>query len=328
MRPTEQKITAFLESAPATVAIAFVAFMAMMLGVNEPMPGVYGSGTGLLWESANQWISSAGFRVVVDIVLLGLICFGMGVLNRNYNMLHSTSVLYVALFMVLTAATPLIAARLTGSLIVCLVILAVVGCFYSVYMRPRRTRRIFLCFAVMSALSMADYAYLVYMIGFLAAFSQMRVATRRMLLAALMGIITPWWIVLGSGIADFSEIHLPHSPGIFSEMQRGELVVMIATVGVSVIACFLLCASNMVKIYTYNARARSISGLLIMLSLLTALLTLVDFGNSPQYLATLNCLTAFQLAHFFSINAQRRSYVVVCVAILIYAIIYFLNLWT
>ena len=65
----------------------------------------------------------------------------------------------------------------------------------------------------------------------------------------------------------------------------------------------------------------------MMLTLATALFILIDFRNSPTYLPLLNSLAAFQTGLFFRVNASRRGYVPVVCLFVIFAAIYFCNLW-
>lgn len=327
MRPTETKISDFLQGKPCTMLMLAAALFAAVSGFGDSPPAPYLGDSGFAIPSPNNWFPEPAASFFIGLLLTAAVILLMEMLNRVFNILRTSSLMFIGVFAVMQCATPLIISRLTSALVLNVVVLAVLATFYTIYMKPRLTRRVFLAMAVMSALAMADYVYTIYIFLFLLAFGQMRCVTARMYLASLMGIATPWWIASGFGWIDLSSIHWPHPATVFSQFSKGQIIMFVITVGITVISQFLLCVSNMVKIYSYNAKARAISGLLMMFSLATAVAALVDFGNATAYISLLNCFTAFQIGQFYLINQQRRGYIAVLAALVIFSTIFVVNLW-
>lgn len=326
MKSFETKTTRFLASRSCAILLMVLGLFAAVAGY-RPTAVDAGLNSGPVFASPSMWIADPAVRFGTGLFLTVGVLALMDALNRVFNLLRTPSLLFLGLFMVMQAATPALIGSAIGGVVLNVAVLGVLTVIYTTYLAPKLTRRVFLVFFVLSALLLCDYVYAVYIAMFLLSFSQMRCSGPRMLLSAAVGIIAPAWIVFGLGLATPGDVHWPWPETLLTSLDRGRLVTLLVTVGITVIGGFLLCAMNMVKIYSYNAKDRSFSGLLMMLTLGTAVAVLVDFRNCMAYMSLLNCLMAFQVGLFFRVNANRRAYIVVCGMLLCYAVIYFVNLW-
>lgn len=325
LRPFEIKVTRFVGSHAFSFLLMAIALMGALIGYTT-MPSPYAGDGGPVFDSPDTWLPALSASFVAGVILTAAVAGMMEMTNRVFNLLRTPTLLFLGLYAVMQAATPLVVCRAPSGILLNLVVLSVLASFYTTYQRPLRTRRIFLSFCIMSALAMADYVYFIYVCLFLLAFGQMRTASARMYLAALMGIVTPWWITWGFGLMP-DGIHMPVTHSIFTELDSPRVILMTVTVGITVIGLFLLCVSNMMKVYSYNAKARAMSGLLMMLSLATAIAALVNVSNAPAYLPVLDCFVAYQATLCFKTNEKRRGYIMVAALLLVYIIIYAFNIW-
>lgn len=269
---------------------------------------------------------SGPISLIGAIALIAATMAMMAFINSNFNLLRSSSILFIGVFGIMEAASPIISTRLSSGMLVALVVLCAMGLMYSVYQKPRSgTRRIFMTFFLLSAGSMAQYAFVAYLPVFLAGCAQMRCFTFRALLAALTGIVVPWWIMWGFGLISLQDLTFPVDLSIFSNLDISDTAQLVAVIVVTVIAGFTLTLTNMIKIYSYNARSRSFNGLLVTVTIATLLLTMIDFANVTAYLTLLNCCVAYQTALSFRINADNRGYIAVLALIAIYLILF---LWS
>ncbi len=328
MHAGEVKISRFLNSRPFAVITVMVGLVLASIGAEQSayVPGL--SEGGFVFPSPDVWFRAGTVRVLLNILLLIANILMLEELNRNFNLLRTSSLLFLAIFSVMECATPSIVGELTSGLLLNLTVLGIMATFYTLYQQPGLTRRVFLCYFMLSALCMCDYIYVIYILAFLPAFSQMRVNSSRMMLAVLLGIITPWWIVWAGGLMPASAPHMPDMSTLFDANNGNpqERIVTICTVGITVIFCFLLSVINMINIYAYNAKSRAFGGLLTTLSLITALATLVNFANATHYLSLLNCLTALQFGLFFRSNENRRAYLLVITSMAIYISLFIFNM--
>ena len=153
----------------------------------------------------------------------------------------------------------------------------------------------------------------------------MRIFTLRTVLAALLSIITPWWLLLGFGIVSPSDFHLPQIVSIFTSIDLGRAIVLLTTVALTVmltVASYLL---TVLKLITYNAQTRARNGFLTLLTLVTAIAMVIDYSNLTAYLTLFNFCASFMLAHLITIHAGEKSGVGIVLIIITYLSLY---VWT
>lgn len=323
MEALERSITVTLRSRIGTTAIFSAAFLAMLLASETAHIPAIATGRGLVEGVGTAEMVTGSLSLLLSLLLTGAIMGAMVLINSTYNMLRTSSQLYLAVFAVMQAASPLISIRLCSGSLVALVILSAIGLMYSVYQQPRTgTRRIFLVFLLLSAGAMAQYAFLAYIPVFIAGCAQMRAFKFRSLLAAIVGLVTPWWIALGLGLIHFSQITLPTGLSIYSDLGSADTLQLAAVIIATVLSGIIITFMNMVKTYAYNAKARSFAGLLVTVTLATVILTVIDFANVTAYLTLLNCCVAYQTTLFFRINAENRGYIAVLSLFAVYIILY------
>lgn len=328
LKKWEISLIDFLRGKPfAFMAIALAMLLACLGGRYALATPCVESG-GFVYQLPENWLPEGALRLFINLILFAANIVMMEEINRNFNLLRTSSPVFLPIFAILECATPVLTGALTSALLLNLTIMAVTATFFTVYQRGRLTRRIFLAFFVMSAMSLSNYTYAIYIIAFLPAFGQMRVTSGRMYMAALMGIITPWWLDWGFGLMPPGTPRFPDISTLFDAdtPDRAHQITTIVTVGITVILCFVLCVMNMVKIYAYNAKSRSLNGLMTMISLITALAALLNFTNSLLYLSLLNCLTAFQTGLFLRGNVNRIGYILLLSLIIVYLSLFAINI--
>lgn len=325
MKPVERNITRFLRSRAGAFVFMGMAFIAILIASSVAQLPVVATGRGLVASVPSVLWSS--YTLPTALLFIGVAMGLMTFINNTFNLLRSTSILYLGVFCILEAASPIISTQPCSGMFVAIVVLLSMALLYSVYQEPKRcTKRVFLTFFLLSLGSMAQYAFVAYLPVFLAGCAQMRCFNFRSFLAALIGVITPWWILWGFGLIDASSVSLPTYTSIFKQLDVSGLAQLAVVIAVTVIAGFTFTLINVVKIYSYNARSRSFTGLLVTVTIATLLIAMVDFANITAYLMTLNCCVAFQIALWFRINAENRGYIAVVSTIAVYFILYIWSL--
>lgn len=323
MKPSERIVSRLLRSRLGAYILVGFSVMFILIGAAiatlPPVATARGLVTGMGGAPSVSGIAS----LTGELALISATMTVMAFINRAFNLLRSSSILFIGVFGIMEAASPIISTRLSSGMLVALVVLCAMGLMYSVYQKPRSgTKRIFLAFSLLSFGSMAQYAFVAYLPVFLAGCAQMRCFTFRTLLAACVGIIVPWWIMIGFGIISISDLTFPFNLSIFSQLEISGIAQLIAVIVVTVITGFSLTLVNMIKIYSYNARSRSFNGLLVTVTIATLLLTMIDFANVTAYLTLLNCCVAYQTALCFRINYESRGYIPVVVILSVYFILF------
>lgn len=262
---------------------------------------------------ADPWfvLPSAGYWLPFGIIdFAGAITGGAAItgvialLNRRFNFLRTTSALYVPFFALMLAGTPKLATQFYTGQVLALAVGAALMLFFDVYRSPRASNHVFLVFFLLSGLASTQYSFIFYLPVMLLCMAQMGVMNGRTLVAALLGLITPWWILFGLGISDPSEIEFPMLSTIFSNPDFHGMALTVFCAGFTALMLGLVLVLNLFKAIAYNARTRAMNGAICVVAVGTVIAMLVDYNNFTAYVPTLDGAAAIQAAHFF---AQRRS---------------------
>lgn len=279
---------------------------------------------------AGAWMiwSSPGFDIlrpadIVSLLLAGATAVAMIVINRQFNLLRTTSLFFAGLFMIACGATPQVFT--TEGIVPALLALTVTGAMwlmFTLYNRRMSDRRIFLIFTLLSAGCILDFTFLFYVPVFLAGMGQMRIFRFKKIVSAIIGLITPWWIGFGLGVLSVPE--LPHiiftPPSMLLDMPGGWP--FLSTVAFSLLIGFFTGSLSILRILGFNARARAVNGLLALIGIVTGALAIVNFTNLTTYVVLLNSCVAFQVGHFFRATATRRGYIFVLALVAAYVSLY------
>lgn len=323
MKPIERTITLLLRSRAGSYTLVGFGVLAMLIAASAAKLPSLSSGRGLVTGLASADFISAPMSLFGALALVGATMVMMSLINSTFNLLRSSSLIFIGVYAFMEAASPIVSTRLGWGSIVAVTVLAAMGLLYSVYQQPvKGSKRVFMAFCLLSAGSMFQYAFLAFLPIFMAGCMQMRCMSARTFLAALVGIAVPWWIAWGFGAINLSDIALPQGLNIFSQLDVSDKAQLVAVMITTVVAGLALTLTNMVKIYSYNARSRSFTGLLVTVTFATLLMTMVDFANITAYLPLLNVCVAFQAALSFRINAENRGYIPIVTLLSLYLILY------
>ncbi len=311
------------------VILAIAAGIAAMLSWSagdEVM--TFPSDRGPALPSPNLWFeagSAASFGINALILLIS--CGTMIFINGRYNILRGFSVSFAGLFLLMTAATPGIATVFQGGSLLALAALLGTLLFFTIYNAPKRgSKRVFLTFFLITAGALTQYGFLILLPVFLIGMGQMRVLRFRDLVAAGIGVIAPLWLWWAFS-PGFPSLHAPEFDNPFAPLTLIERIRFLATVGVTLLTGFLLGGYNMVKVYSYNAKARALNGLLAVTGVATGIAAIANWSNMAFYVTLLNVCVAFQAGHFLNLNINNRTgYISTLVLVVLYGGLWLWNL--
>jgi hypothetical protein len=301
------------------MAIAIVAtIVSYYTGNVVDIPG----DTGTWLPSADDWLPAGGTSLVINLILNVLIAAMLILLNKRFNILRSPSDLFAGLFLILQMSLPSFMGQFYGGTLLCFAVLFLTYKLYMAFNRPYPLQPIFLIFFLLTVGAMSQYAYLFYIPVFMIGCAQMRIFSFKTLLAIGIGIIAPVWILWGFDLISLRDIKLPHFVNVFSAIDSKEMLQLLVTVGVTVMATFVFGILNLVRVFNYNSKTRAYNGFISIMSFVTIILVLADYTNSATYIPLLNCCAAFQMGHYFAINNYQRSYIAILGIIAVYIALY------
>lgn len=246
----------------------------------------------------------------------------MLLLNKIYNVLRSMTSLYIALFAFMQMALPDYSTQFYSGTLLAIVIPACLLLLFGCYRTPDAMRRVFLIFMLLSAFASTQYCFALYIPAFLAGCAQMRIFGGRAFVAALLGIITPWWLMFGFGIVSPSDISIPHFSSIFSDSTLADTVPLLVTVGFTTLLLLLCFILNFIKTIAYNARARAYNGTFVLVAVTTLVAMVADYNNMTSYLPLLSFCAAMEATHYFSTHRVEKSSIAVLTLLAVYAVLF------
>lgn len=288
---------------------------------------VYTTGDrGMALPSANEWLQPGPVELWVNIGVNLLVMVMMVVLNYRYHFIKALSVLYVGLYAMMQLAWPDMMVHLySGSLLALVVLFSLsllMDCFDG--SGPMVNRKVFMVFFLISAGAMLQYAYVVYLPVFFIGCMQMRIFNLRVFLSALTGIVTPWIIILGSGIVKIDTLHMPQIISVFDAGNLMELLSLVITLALTVVLLWSAEILTFFKVLTYNAQRRACNGVLTITAAVTTLAMMADYTNITAYVPMLNVCAAYAVSHFFSFYNSEKTYIPV---LSVYAVYIALYIW-
>lgn len=330
MKPAEERLNKLLHSGFGAATLAVLALMSLLVSADlvRPFPSLGNHGIAL--PSPNLWLP-ARLDFLSDFIAVGsqlTVAALLVMMNHVYKISRSSSMTFASMFLVLQAMTPSLATQVQSGPFTGLVMMVCVMLMLSCYNAPRSVNNIFLCFTAVSAGALCQEAFVPYTLAMLIALVQMRIFRLKPLLAAVLGIIAPWWALWCLGL--IPELHLDwrFSTGFFSSMPRWQLIHLIIAASVTIATGAGLTMLNLLRIINSNSRSRAYNGVLIVLAVFSTILLIADYDNCAAYLTMLNILAAFQIGHFLRIYDGKRVCNIVMLTILgIALILYFWELW-
>ena len=263
------------------LALVAVTLVALSMGV-QPQAS---ESTGFFFTLRGSLIEAGPMSAAVNV--LGLLATGgiMLALNKVFSYVRAVTHLFVSLFFLLQVANPSgLVAFNAGTLLSLATALAIMPLFASY--QDRHSQR-----------SMFHYGFLVLIPAFLLGFLNMGVLNLKGLLAMLFGLVTPFWIALGLGIAQPASFTLPHIDGIWTQAGTLHTNLLLLLSVLTALAGILLAVMNLMTIMNYRRQTRVYNAFFVFMLAVVVIALCIDYSDVAVYLPLLNLMVAIQLAH-------------------------------
>lgn len=319
---TEKHITSFFHEKGATALMMAVACFCSVFAWERGAVASFAANLGWALPAAGGWFASGPVSGAVNMGVCLAVALLSFYINRRYNVLRSLTSLGSTLFLIMQVALPSVLGQFYGGSLLALLVLCGVALLFSVYTDNNGQKRVFLIFCMLGAAALSQIAFLFYVPVFWVGCMQMRIFGLRTFLASLLGLVTPLWILLGFGVIEPQALlQTPLSSLLspaWSVSDAADMVQSVTTAGITILLGVIFTVANLLKILSYNSRVRAFNGFFTILFGVTALFTVINFGNFTFYIPLLNVLVAYQIAHFFTYRRQKRTYIPLLLISLLY----------
>lgn len=302
----------------AAVLMALAAWLTYASGELAPVCG----DRGVALPSANCWLPSGPVSLWAGVGMELAVIAVMMAINRTYNLLRSLSMLFGVLYAFMAIATSELTAQFYTGPLLALTLACCVALMFGSYGRSDRRREVFLVFFMLSAGTATRHSFAVYIPVMALCCAQMRLMSVRTVVAALLGIVAPWWLLFGLGIVAPAGVHLPSPVALLSTINFSEGVQLAVTVSITAIIFVAAIVLDFFRTMAYNARARAYNGAIVAMGFVTILAMALDYNNVSSYIPTLNMCASLQAAQFFVIHRSERSWIGITSVIAVYAALF------
>lgn len=278
--------------------------------------------SGIVTPSANLWIQSPYASMLVNVGLILVTAVLMLIINQRYNLLGTVSTLEATVFFAMCMATPDLLVQLSTGILLCITLMLCLFLLYDTYGNPRRTGNIYLIFMLLSGMTVMQYCYALYIPVFIIGLGQMRIMGLKSLLAALLGIISPWWVMFGCGIVSTDDIRFPELESLFASVGLNDTLHVFAAVAVTAIVAVMSWGANFMRMLSYNAHKRAYAGSITLLTLFTIIVTLADYPNVCVYLPVLSMCAAYHFTNYIARQQRQVQIPAVATIVVLYIAIY------
>lgn len=282
------------------LALMGAAAVALMTGVKPATS----EGTGIFFSLRGTLIEDGPLSALINVA--GILATGgiMLALNKVFSYVRSVTHLFVSAFFLLQVAHPSGLVSFNTGTLLCLVTALAIMPLFSSYQDRHSQRSIFLIFALIATGSMFHYGFLVLIPAFLLGFMNMGVFNLKGLLAMFFGLVTPFWIVLGLGIATPADFVMPQVDGVWNLAGKSRMTLVLASL--TALLGIVLAVMNLMTIMNYRMQTRVYNAFFVFVLAALLIALCLDFGNVAIYLPLLGLMVAVQIAHVHTLRATMQ----------------------
>lgn len=300
--------------------IAWLVMSVVAIGTPYDLPGC----SGTLIDAPQCWQLSTASSYLLNLLLTGSCALALWVINKNYNVLPGPAGVYVALFITACGANPLLDRQLNGGMLAAAITLAGIAILFSLHGRRHAPMSCLMLFSLIGWGSMLQSCCVLLAPVFLLGVLLLRSLRLRELLASIIGLILPYWIICGLGIASLSDINMPEL--LLVSHIEGEPAAVLHSLLSAAIPAFimlLLIAYNAMNSASEGVKMIAYHSFINLLGLCCILFICIDVSRIAAYSAILYICLAFITARSFRMARSPRAWVLPVVIWAIFILLFF-----
>lgn len=310
------QINEYFNGRPFMILCALALAVAVVISLSMGLQPSVGQGTGVFFTLGTSLIQAGPLSAAINLACLLATGGIMLALNKVFSYVRAVTHLFVSAFFLLQLAHPAGLVAFNAGTLLCLVTAVAMLPLFASYQDRHSQRSIFLIFALVATGSMFHYGFFALIPAFVLGFLNMGVLDLKGLLAMSFGLVTPFWITLGLGLASPADLVLPQLDGIWHlASQPWTRLVLVQAVLFGLLG-IILAVMNLMTIMNYRLQTRVYNAFMVFALVMMVIAMCVDFGNVAVYLPLLSLMTAVQIAHVHTLRAtQRYRYIFVLLLI-------------
>ena len=312
---TREHINEYFNGKPFMVLCALALMVATAVAVSMGVQPQADENTGIFFTVNWPAIGSPALSAAVNVLCLLVTGGIMLALNKVFSYVRSVTHLMVSAFFLLLVANPSGLVAFNAGTLMCLVTALATLPLFAAFQDRHSQRIIFLIFALVTTGSMFHYGFLMLLPAFLLGFFNMGVFNLKGLLAMLFGIITPFWIVLGLGLASPADFAAPHLHGIWTVVGHSPVSPLLVLAVVTSVLGIVLAVMNLMTIMKYRMQTRVYNYFFVFVLVSMVVALCIDYGDVAVYLPLLSLMVGVQVAQSHTLSVVPFKYLLILLLI-------------
>lgn len=278
---------------------------------------------GIAFQGISGWGIGRGLSFGLNLVLILIIPLLMNMLNKNYNFINNTDTVIACALLVLCGSNIWLCDSLNQSMIEGIVNIFMMFVLFGCYRNKKSTAELFICATMVSITAMFCEAGILFAVAILFMGAVLGCMSFKGIMAFLLGLMAPWWILIGFGVIKLQELQWIAPVDIFHLWGEGEYDFMFwINAGVSALIFILCSLYNSVGLYAGNPKRRRMCNSIMVLGFFTIGGMVFDAGHATDYIVTLYIALAVQLANLFALHNLRYRHTSISILLILYCTMY------
>lgn len=283
------------------LTIAFLSAMMCVAGyVFIPIPDDLPD-FGLVFPSPGHWAIEESWGEVINVAVIGLCAPACYLINKAFSLLKSSLPFWALFYLPLTCANPFVSGHLTGNALTLPTTLIMLAVLFSSYRSVNGTHTTFFAATCISVGSMFQHAFIPFILALVLSCLAMQILRFKELMALGLGLLAPYWVLMGFGVIGIDSFHLPHLSNIFTNPVHPAVFPVLVGDGMLLVIALLLALNNGMKLYAGNAQIRSYNNVVNIFGLTAVVAMLFDVDNIAAYTGVFNLWVALQFGNLFTL---------------------------
>lgn len=288
------------------LTVALLCAMMCMAGYFFMPPQDCPTRFGLFFPSPNLWGIPAMWGEVINVAVIGLCAPAVFLINKHFSLLKSSLPFWALFYLPLVCSVIPVSGHLSANILLLPAVLAIFVALFNSYRKPNATKHVFFIATCIGIGAIWEYAFIPFIVASIVSGFIMKSMRFREILAMLMGLAAPYWVLVGFGIINVADFNLPEPQNIFTSPLAPGVFPVLAGTGVAAACALLLSMYNGMLLYAGNTQIRCYNNVVNVFGLTSALSIMFDVGNIHAYIGVLSLWVALQIANLFTLRSLHK----------------------
>lgn len=260
---------------------AALGLLAFFDGVHPPEA----TPAGICLPPPQTWQMPPWLSLAINLALVFFSAFLLAITNRSFNFIPSTSVIFASTMVLMACACPRLMVCLNSSTLLLAANAVALRMTFGQYNAVRRNPgNMFVVATIFSLGSMVHYSFLFFIVIYACSAALLKAFRLREFLALLLGVIAPYWIVLGLGLVPVDDVRFPVIGGFWNQPAPGhEMLWLIVATSLTAFVGLMCGLKNAFSLYSAPTAIRAYNFAMTLPAMACIILPMVDWENFTVY---------------------------------------------